>query len=89
MTGRTSARDDAPVIDVAGLRASQGMLLEIEHLTKTYRGGVRANADVTLSVECGLGVRAARPQRCRQDDTGNQVVGLLRARRRDDPDRRP
>lgn len=78
MTGRTSARDDAPVIDVAGLRASQGMLLEIEDLTKRYRRGVRANDGVTLSVEAGSVHGLLGHNGAGKTTLVNQVVGLLK-----------
>lgn len=54
------------------------MLLEIEHLAKTYPGGVRANADVTLSVGAGEVYGLLGHNGAGKTTLAGQVVGLLR-----------
>ena len=54
------------------------MLLEIEHLTKTYRRGARANDDVTLSVEAGEVFGLLGHNGAGKTTLVNQVVGLLK-----------
>jgi ABC-2 type transport system ATP-binding protein len=54
------------------------MLLEIEHLTKTYRGGVRANDDVTLSVGAGEVYGLLGHNGAGKTTLASEVVGLVR-----------
>ena len=54
------------------------MLLEIENLTKVYRGAVRANDGVTLSVEAGEVYGLLGHNGAGKTTLVNQVVGLLR-----------
>jgi ABC-2 type transport system ATP-binding protein len=53
------------------------MLLEIEALTKTYRGGVRANDRVTLSVDAGEVYGLLGHNGAGKTTLASQVVGLL------------
>ena len=53
------------------------MLLEIGNLTKTYRGGVRANDGVTLSVEAGEVYGLLGHNGAGKTTLASQVVGLL------------
>ncbi len=53
------------------------MLLEIGNLTKTYRGGVRANDGVTLSVDAGEVYGLLGHNGAGKTTLANQVVGLL------------
>jgi ABC-2 type transport system ATP-binding protein len=54
------------------------MLLEIEDLTKVYRGGVRANDAVTLSIEAGEVFGLLGHNGAGKSTLVNQAVGLLR-----------
>lgn len=54
------------------------MLLEIENLTKTYRGGIRANDRVALSVEAGEVYGLLGHNGAGKTTLASQVVGLLR-----------
>ncbi len=54
------------------------MLLQIENLTKTYRGHVRANDGVTLSVEAGEVYGLLGHNGAGKTTLANQVVGLVR-----------
>ena len=52
-------------------------LLEIEHVSKTYRGGVRANDDISLSVEAGEVFGLLGPNGAGKTTLVGQVIGLL------------
>lgn len=52
-------------------------LLEIEHITKSYRGGVLANDDISLSVETGEVYGLLGPNGAGKTTLVNQVIGLL------------
>jgi len=52
-------------------------LLEIEHITKSYRGGVLANGDISLSVETGEVYGLLGPNGAGKTTLVNQVIGLL------------
>jgi ABC-2 type transport system ATP-binding protein len=54
------------------------MLLEIENLTRTYRGGIRANDGVTLSAAAGEVYGLLGHNGAGKTTLANQVVGLLR-----------
>ena len=55
--------------------------IEVRGLTKSY-GDVHAVRGIDLTVERGRDLRAARPERCREDDHGRDPRGLPAARRR-------
>ncbi len=52
-------------------------LLEIEHLNKTYRGGIQANQDISLSVEAGEVFGLLGPNGAGKTTLVNQIIGLL------------
>lgn len=52
-------------------------LLEIEHLSKAYRGGVLANDDISLSVEAGEVYGLLGPNGAGKTTLVNQIIGLL------------
>jgi ABC-2 type transport system ATP-binding protein len=54
------------------------MLLEIDHVTKTYRNGVRANDDVSLAVEPGEVFGLLGPNGAGKSTLVGQILGLLR-----------
>ncbi|HEU5033272.1 MAG TPA: ABC transporter ATP-binding protein [Mycobacteriales bacterium] len=54
------------------------MLLEVEHVTKTYRGGVRANDDVSLTVAAGEVFGLLGPNGAGKTTLVSQVLGVLR-----------
>jgi ABC-2 type transport system ATP-binding protein len=54
------------------------MLLEVEHVTKTYRGGVRANDDVSLAVGAGEVFGLLGPNGAGKTTLVSQVLGVLR-----------
>ncbi len=76
MSNRISASD--ALREVAGLRTGGGKLLEIEGLTKTYRGGVPANDGVTLSVNAGSVYGLFGHNGAGKTTLVNQIVGLLK-----------
>lgn len=53
------------------------MLLEIEHLTKVYRGGVRANDDISLAVEAGEVFGLLGPNGAGKTTLVSQVLGSV------------
>jgi ABC-2 type transport system ATP-binding protein len=52
-------------------------LVEIEHLSKAYRGGVLANDDISLSVEAGEVFGLLGPNGAGKTTLVNQIIGLL------------
>jgi len=52
-------------------------LLEIEHVSKAYHGGVLANDDISLSVEAGEVFGLLGPNGAGKTTLVNQVIGLL------------
>lgn len=52
-------------------------LLEIEHISKAYRGGVLANDDISLSVEAGEVFGLLGPNGAGKTTLVNQIIGLL------------
>lgn len=52
-------------------------LLEIEHVSKAYRGGVLANDDISLSVEAGEVFGLLGPNGAGKTTLVNQIIGLL------------
>jgi ABC-2 type transport system ATP-binding protein len=52
-------------------------LLEIEHVSKSYRGGVQANDDISLSVEAGEVFGLLGPNGAGKTTLVNQIIGLL------------
>lgn len=52
-------------------------LLEIEHVSKTYRGGTLANNDISLSVEAGEVFGLLGPNGAGKTTLVNQIIGLL------------
>ncbi len=52
-------------------------LLEIEHVSKVYRGGARANDDISLSVEAGEVFGLLGPNGAGKTTLVNQIIGLL------------
>ncbi len=54
------------------------MLLEVEGLTKTYRGGVRANDGLTLHADAGEVYGLLGHNGAGKTTLANQIVGLLR-----------
>lgn len=52
-------------------------LLEIEHVSKTYRGGVLANDDISLSVETGEVFGLLGPNGAGKTTLVSQIIGLL------------
>lgn len=52
-------------------------LLQIEHVSKAYRGGVLANDDISLSVEAGEVFGLLGPNGAGKTTLVNQVIGLL------------
>jgi ABC-2 type transport system ATP-binding protein len=52
-------------------------LLEIEHISKSYRGGVLANDDISLSVEAGEVFGLLGPNGAGKTTLVNQIIGLL------------
>jgi ABC-2 type transport system ATP-binding protein len=55
----------------------KGALLEIEHLSKTYRGGVRANDDISLSISAGQVFGLLGPNGAGKTTLASQVLGLV------------
>jgi ABC-2 type transport system ATP-binding protein len=51
--------------------------LEIEHISKAYRGGVLANDDISLSVEAGEVFGLLGPNGAGKTTLVNQIIGLL------------
>ena len=51
-------------------------LLKIEHLSKTYRGGMRANDDISFSVSAGEVFGLLGPNGAGKSTLVNQVIGL-------------
>jgi ABC-2 type transport system ATP-binding protein len=54
------------------------MLLEIDKLSKQYRGGVRANDEISLSVEAGEVFGLLGPNGAGKTTLVNQIVGLVK-----------
>jgi ABC-2 type transport system ATP-binding protein len=52
-------------------------LLEIEHLSKAYRGGALANDDISLTVEAGEVFGLLGPNGAGKTTLVNQIIGLL------------
>ncbi len=52
-------------------------LLEIEHVSKAYRGGVLANDDISLSVEAGEVFGLLGPNGAGKTTLVHQIIGLL------------
>lgn len=52
-------------------------LLEIEHVSKAYRGGVLANDDISLSVEAGEVFGLLGPNGAGKTTLVSQIIGLL------------
>jgi len=52
-------------------------LLEIENVSKTYRGGAQANEDISLSVEGGEVFGLLGPNGAGKTTLVNQIIGLL------------
>ncbi|MEJ2711332.1 MAG: ABC transporter ATP-binding protein [Anaerolineales bacterium] len=52
-------------------------LLEIEHVSKVYRGGVLANDDISLKVEAGEVFGLLGPNGAGKTTLVNQIIGLL------------
>ena len=52
-------------------------LLEIEHLSKTYKGGVLANDDISMRVEAGEVFGLLGPNGAGKTTLVNQIIGLL------------
>ncbi len=52
-------------------------LLEIEHVSKAYRGGVLANDDISLSIEAGEVFGLLGPNGAGKTTLVNQIIGLL------------
>jgi ABC-2 type transport system ATP-binding protein len=52
-------------------------LLELEHVSKAYRGGVLANDDISLSVEAGEVFGLLGPNGAGKTTLVNQIIGLL------------
>jgi ABC-2 type transport system ATP-binding protein len=52
-------------------------LLEIEHVSKVYRGGVLANDDISLTVEAGEVFGLLGPNGAGKTTLVNQIIGLL------------
>ncbi|MEJ2598274.1 MAG: ABC transporter ATP-binding protein [Anaerolineales bacterium] len=52
-------------------------LLEIEHVSKAYRGGVLANDDISLSAEAGEVFGLLGPNGAGKTTLVNQIIGLL------------
>jgi len=52
-------------------------LLEIEHLSKSYKGGVLANDDISLRVEAGEVFGLLGPNGAGKTTLVNQIIGLL------------
>ena len=62
----------------AAMTKGQTMLLEIEKLTKVYRGGLRANDDIDLAIESGEVFGLLGHNGAGKTTLVNQVVGLLK-----------
>jgi ABC-2 type transport system ATP-binding protein len=52
-------------------------LLEIEHVSKAYRGGVLANDDISLTIEAGEVFGLLGPNGAGKTTLVNQIIGLL------------
>jgi len=52
-------------------------LLEIDHVSKTYRGGAQANDDISLAVESGEVFGLLGPNGAGKTTLVNQIIGLL------------
>ena len=53
-------------------------LLQIDHVSKVHRGGVRANDDISLSVNAGEVFGLLGPNGAGKTTLVNQVIGLVR-----------
>jgi ABC-2 type transport system ATP-binding protein len=56
---------------------TQMALLEVEHVSKVYKGEVRANDDISLSVEAGEVFGLLGPNGAGKTTLVNQIIGLL------------
>src|SRR3954462_32322 len=54
------------------------MLLQVRHLTKVYRGGVRANDDLSIEVEAGEVFGLLGPNGAGKTTLVAQILGLLK-----------
>ena len=55
---------------------ARAALLEIDHLSKVYRGGVRANDNISLSVKAGEVFGLLGPNGAGKTTLVNQIIGL-------------
>lgn len=52
-------------------------LLQVDHVSKVYRGGVRANDDISLSVKAGEVFGLLGPNGAGKTTLVNQIIGLI------------
>src|SRR5919106_132161 len=64
-------------VSFAARRQVERMLVEIAHLTKTYRNGVTANDDISLSIDAGEVFGLLGPNGAGKTTLVGQVLGSV------------
>lgn len=66
------------VVKASNAVNAEGSLLEINQIRKTYRGGIHANDDITLSIQAGEVFGLLGPNGAGKTTLVNQIIGLVK-----------